>query len=231
MLKALQQKYWSFVLKKHNCKFLSGPRHLRKNALLTIESHVDLGRVEIVSRDLQIGAHTYIRDGSELLDVSSIGRYCSIGKNVIIGIKGKQHPSDWLSTSLFEQPMFDRYMESLDIPDVRIGNDCWIGRDAIIMSGVTIGDGAIIGTRALVTEDVPPYAIVVGTPAKVLRYRFEDELIQRMQASQWWNLPKAFLRQLDFSDPSSCLKRIETESPGHTSYDKLYVTKTGIVVQ
>jgi Acetyltransferase (isoleucine patch superfamily) len=71
--------------------------------------------------------------------------------------------------------------------DIVIGNDVWIGFEAVIMSGVHIGDGAIVGTRALVTKDVPPYAIVGGMPAKIIRKRFEDSVIKDLLKIQWWN--------------------------------------------
>lgn len=71
--------------------------------------------------------------------------------------------------------------------DIIIGNDVWIGYEAVILSGVTIGDGAIIGTRALVTKDVPPYTIVGGMPAKIIRKRFEEETINLLLEKKWWN--------------------------------------------
>ena len=73
--------------------------------------------------------------------------------------------------------------------DIVIGNDVWIGYDAVIMAGVTIGDGAIIGTRAVVTKDVEPYSIVGGVPAKEIRKRFSPEVIKKLMEIQWWNWP------------------------------------------
>ncbi|MDE5614956.1 MAG: CatB-related O-acetyltransferase, partial [Treponemataceae bacterium] len=73
--------------------------------------------------------------------------------------------------------------------DIVIGNDVWIGYEAVIMAGVTIGDGAIIGTRAVVTKDVPPYTIVGGVPAKSIRKRFSEDVIERLLSLKWWDLP------------------------------------------
>ena len=73
--------------------------------------------------------------------------------------------------------------------DIVVGNDVWIGYDAVIMAGVTIGDGAIIGTRAVVTKDVEPYSIVGGVPAKEIRKRFTPEIIKKLMEIQWWNWP------------------------------------------
>ena len=76
-----------------------------------------------------------------------------------------------------------------------IGNDVWIGYEAVIFSGVTIGDGAVIGTRAVVTKDVPPYTIVGGVPAKAIRRRFPDETISRLLDLKWWNWPEERIAQ------------------------------------
>lgn len=79
--------------------------------------------------------------------------------------------------------------------DIVIGNDVWIGYDAVIMAGVRIGDGAIIGTRAVVTKDVEPYSIVGGVPAKEIRKRFAPEVIKRLLELQWWNWPEEKIRK------------------------------------
>ena len=71
--------------------------------------------------------------------------------------------------------------------DIIIGNDVWIGYEAVILSGITIGDGAMIGTRAVVTKDVPPYAIVAGNPAKIIKYRFDDKRIKELLEEKWWD--------------------------------------------
>ena len=83
--------------------------------------------------------------------------------------------------------------------NITIGNDVWIGYEAVILSGVTIGDGAIIGTRAVVTKDVPPYAIVGGSPAKVLKKRFSDDIIEKLLKIKWWNWPvEKIARSLEY---------------------------------
>ena len=79
--------------------------------------------------------------------------------------------------------------------DIIIGNDVWIGYEAVIMAGVHIGDGSVIAARAVVTKDVPPYTIVGGTPARKIRMRFEEETIAKLQQIQWWNWPVEKIRQ------------------------------------
>jgi len=125
-----------------------------------------------------------------------IGKFCSIACKAKFLMTSGNHTMKSLSTYTF--PIF--YEEwGLDVShitdawdnkgDIEIGNDVWIGYDAIIMSGVKIGDGAIIGTRAIVTNDVPPYTIVGGIPAKVIKKRFSDDIILKLLKIKWWDWP------------------------------------------
>jgi len=143
--------------------------------------------------DSSFGIGTYMAaDG--VIKYSDIGSYCSIGPQVIIGGLGS-HPTNWISThpvfyssnkqcgiSFCDRSVFEELKRN------RIGNDVWIGARAIILDGVTIGDGAIIAAGAVVTKDIPPYAIVGGIPAKLIRYRFEDDVIQELLKWKWWDL-------------------------------------------
>lgn len=123
-----------------------------------------------------------------------IGKFCSIACGAKFMLTSANHKMSSLSTYPF--PIF--YEEwGLDVKDIRnawdnkgdiiIGNDVWIGYEAVIMAGVTIGDGAIIGTRAVVTKDVPPYTIVGGVPAKPIRKRFDDATVERLIKLRWWD--------------------------------------------
>lgn len=130
-----------------------------------------------------------------------IGKFCSIACGAKFIFNCANHSLKSLSTYTF--PLF---FEEWDLPksdvvsawdnkgDIVIGNDVWIGYDAIIMAGVTIGDGAIIGTRAVVTKDVEPYSIVGGVPAKEIRKRFSTDIIARLQELQWWNWDADIIR-------------------------------------
>lgn len=123
-----------------------------------------------------------------------IGKFCSIACGAKFIFNCANHTLKSLSTYTF--PLF---FEEWDLPksevatawdnkgDIVIGNDVWIGYDAVIMAGVTIGDGAIIGTRAVVVKDVEPYSIVGGIPAKEIRKRFSPDIIARLRKLQWWN--------------------------------------------
>lgn len=121
-----------------------------------------------------------------------IGKFCQIATNVKFVMNGGNHHLDGYSAYPFV--IFQSYWPEVPfIPnrkkDTIIGNDVWIGYDATIMPGVTIGDGAIIATRAVVTKDVAPYEIVGGNPARVIRKRFDDETIEFLLQLQWWNWP------------------------------------------
>jgi acetyltransferase-like isoleucine patch superfamily enzyme len=148
----------------------------------------------------QIGDHTYGKpkviswgEGASL----RIGKYCSIATNVVIFL-GSEHRIDWVSTYPFPF-LWEEARSITGHPatkgDVIIGNDVWIGYGVTILSGVTIGDGAAIGACSLVTKDIPPYAIVAGNPAQVLRFRFDEETIKALLRIKWWNWPDHQVRE------------------------------------
>ncbi len=122
-----------------------------------------------------------------------IGAFCSIGSGAAFIMAGNQgHRHDWVSSFPFfympEVPHFAGAVDAFEpAGDTIVGNDVWIGSEAVIMPGVKIGDGAVIGTRALVTRDVEPYAIVGGNPAKMIRKRFDDDAISVLREMRWWD--------------------------------------------
>lgn len=124
-----------------------------------------------------------------------IGRFCAIARNVRFIMNGANHKLDGFSTfpfSIFGQG-WERVMphasELSHKGDTRIGNDVWIGHGATIMPGIQICDGAIVGSESVVTADVPPYAIVGGNPARVIRYRFTQDVIRQLLNIAWWHWP------------------------------------------
>lgn len=149
---------------------------------------------------LDVGAFCNLSGGT--INNARFGRYCSIASGVVVG--PHEHPTDWLTTSrtayypkvngwdaLVAGPNLAQvharkrpFPGSCPITD--IGPDVWIGQGAFVKSGLTIGAGAIIGARATVLKDVPPYAVVVGTPGRVLRLRFPEAVVERLLAVAWW---------------------------------------------
>jgi acetyltransferase-like isoleucine patch superfamily enzyme len=124
-----------------------------------------------------------------------MGAYCSIADEVAIFLDG-EHRTDWVTTFPFNKTRESaRHITGHPKTkgDVIIGNDVWIGYRAIIVSGVTIGDGAVIGSNSVVTRDVPPYAIMGGSPARLIRKRFPEDIIARLLKAQWWSLDEGIL--------------------------------------
>ena len=135
-------------------------------------------------------------------DRLKIGKFCSIACGAKFLFTSANHSLRSLSTYPF--PIFFEEW-GLDAKDIRqawdkrgdivIGNDVWIGFEAVILSGVTVGDGAIIGSRTVVTKDVPPYTIVGGAPARPIRRRFEDAVIEKLEALRWWDWDEEAIRR------------------------------------
>ena len=141
------------------------------------------------------GAPRLFWSNGDFAHALEIGSFCSIADDVGIFVgKHGRHTIDYVSTYPLAL-VFGRSTAKVASStengsmSVRIGNDVWIGRGCLIMAGVTIGDGAVIATRAVVNRDVPPYAIVGGTPARILKYRFSPEVISKLAKIQWWDWP------------------------------------------
>lgn len=147
-----------------------------------------------------VGDFSYIASYSRLNNIS-IGKFTSIGPDVLAGMG--THPSrGFISTHpAFFSTLHQVEMSFVDKPHfnefdpIKIGNDVWIGARVIIIEGITIGDGAIIAAGAVVTKDVPDYAVVAGVPAKILRYRFETNEIERLKNLKWWDRDISWLKK------------------------------------
>lgn len=177
-----------------------------------------------------LGAFTFLGGRrTEMRHIGMIGRFCSIAYNIMAGVE--EHPHDFLSASPFFQGAFDwRQADDFragnahalsssshlwwsrrdaQFGKINIGSDVWIGEGALIRRGVTIGDGAVIASRAVVTKDVPPYAIVGGTPARVLKYRFEPAVIEALLQLNWWSYGLSALHGVDLADINQAIDRID----------------------
>lgn len=179
---------------------ISSTQNFNHDCHLKLEQFSRLGDIVVDQSDqaaesLKVGAYSYVRSYSKLLGIAEIGRYCSIGRNVTLGLNPRNHPLDWVSTST----QFSRHYNSELSPTI-VGHDVWVGNNAVVMAGLTIGHGAIIGCDAVVTKDVLPYEIVAGNPALSIRFRFDEAVINQLLASKWWDYDKNELETLDFED-------------------------------
>ena len=151
-----------------------------------------------------------------------IGKFCSIACGAKFLFNCANHALNSLSTYTF--PLFyqewDLDKENItqawnNKGDIVLGNDVWIGFEAVILAGVTIGDGAIVGARAVVTKDVPPYTIVGGVPAKPIRKRFSQEVITRLEKLRWWDWPENRIRQNIHAIQAGNLEQLEEFAVQH----------------
>ena len=172
-------------------------------------------KIKVKSESMSVGEHSYIgpRFRCDCTE-TSIGKFCSIAADVTIA--PGQHPIQWLSSSPVQytpgKKPFSKHpsvkWEHGHKPVV-VGNDVWIGCYAVIQDGIRIGDGAVVGSNAVVTKDVPPYAIVGGVPAKIIRYRFTPKIIEKLLKLKWWDLPDEQIATLPFDDVEACIAKLE----------------------
>ena len=182
---------------------------------VTVEDHVRIAPVS-VHKDVKIGRYTYI-DYNSKISLCEIGRFCSIGPNFLCGYG--THPVNGISTS----PMFYSTQKqngvtlvsknkAVEHKPIKIGNDVFIGANVTVLDGVTIGDGAVIGAGAIVNKDIPPYAIAVGCPIQVKKYRFTESQIAAMLRVQWWNWDEEKLKEIAsmFDDVNGFITKYDT---------------------
>lgn len=198
---------------------VGGARHVRVVGETTVEVEppVTFMTTFQFTTPTRIGAFTYFYSGISVT-CTSIGRYCSIAGGIRIG--DHEHPTEWLSTNPFQYNA-ERFAYSPAAGSFTpaeedgfrgekpvIGNDVWIGSRVTVLRNVTIGDGAIVAASAVVTRDVPPYAIVGGTPARVIRYRFDEATIAELLEIAWWRFTPDQLDGVPFHDVRAAIAEI-----------------------
>ncbi|NVK17371.1 MAG: CatB-related O-acetyltransferase [Methylocystaceae bacterium] len=188
------QDGWSMEIAAFSEKHLSFTEEGTNSDLIQAIHHIE---------DIFIGRKTYMLDGGMLSPHTVIGRYCSISRSVFIG--NSNHPMQFLSTG--STPWPDR-PETPPEKYTIIGCDVWIGANSTILQGRNVGHGAVIGAGSVVTKDIPPYAIAVGNPATVIKYRFDTETIKGLLETKWWTLPETAIEKLPQDNIQACIETL-----------------------
>ena len=154
--------------------------------------------------NLQLGHNVYIGHHSFIgLDVE-IGSYSSIGMNATIG--AGEHTKDWLTSHNIAQSLFKT---TLNDNNLKIENDCWIGANTFIRNGIKIANGSIIGAGSVVLNDTLDYSINVGNPSRIIKYRFNEEIIEKLKVLNWWKLPAIYLKNIQFNDINTAISQLQ----------------------
>jgi len=196
MMRLIKQAIKCLLLKKKYPK-----AYVSFNANVSLDTTLGKGTKilpQTVVANCQISRFTYI-GGNCNIERTEVGPFTSVGPHVLCGLAS--HPVHYVSTypgfytnQTGGATWFGAAIPYNDRKRVVIGADVWVGARAIILGGVQIGHGAVIGAGAVITKDVPAYAIVAGVPAKILRYRFEEPIIRKLLAARWWEAPEDVLR-------------------------------------
>lgn len=205
------RKKYKLIKKMNKNNSLSYNANVSENT--SLEGLNKIGNVSIV--DTKVGVCTFI--GSGKLNNCKIGKFSSISNDVYV--VANTHPLEMVSTFPgfydsviprfpYSTNSFNDFILTENGYECEIGNDVWIGRNVLIKGGVTIGDGAVIGMGSVVTKDVPPYAVVAGVPAKIIKYRFAEDIIDELLKIRWWDwdLEKISDNKNNFSNVDEFIK-------------------------
>lgn len=170
----------------------------------TMDKQSTLGKHNVLFEDVTvlksvIGDHTYIQKNSIVSD-AEVGKFCSIAMGVSVGLP--QHSISMVSSHpafyLKHTPLAKTYSDQdvfIASQKTIIGHDVWIGQNSIIMNGLRVGSGAVIGAGSVVTRDVPPYAVIGGAPARIIKFRFEEKIRHDLLGCMWWDMPEKWLEK------------------------------------
>lgn len=210
------------LLKKYKVKFF--PKIEEDVKVQGLDAAFERYTQHLPGKFMPLGSYSYAQ--SYFGDIATIGRYCSIGKNV--KVMGDAHPLEWMSTSpFFYRKKRARFGGSkrTEFPDfeakgapVVIENDVWVGDNVTLAHGVRLETGCVVASGATVTKNVPPYAIVGGVPAKVIRKRFDEATIARLLETQWWRYPIFAWDDYDMTSPNTLINCI---ADVRRTYDEL----------
>lgn len=200
----IKNPFTIWIIRHLRARVLEYSNNNLKMGFLSTATHCSFGNrntvyENVTLHNVKLGDFTYVASGS-VISNTIVEKFCSIGPDCKIGL-GKHPTRDFVSThpiffSTLKQAQIsfvDRnYFEEFE--KIKIGNDVWIGANVIVIDGINIGDGAIIAAGSVVTKDIPPYAIVGGIPAKIIRYRFENDAIFKLLEIKWWDMDINYLK-------------------------------------
>lgn len=194
--------------------FISKSAYISRSANVAIP--VSIGKEAEIHDRSTLGLYSLLNSYSILYSDTQVGKYCSIGRYCEIGADA--HPMHFLSTSNLqysntlmkghEETTFRRKVKFEYDRNTLIGHDVWVGAKSVIKSGVTIGDGAVIAALSFVNKDVPPYAIVGGVPAKIIRFRFPENIIAALLELEWWELSPKEMTNIEFDNIETAIEQI-----------------------
>lgn len=203
MIKTIFKKLFSFYKKRQYAK---SNNTIQKNCVIGKKVSISNCFFDSYARvaecasihNTEVGSYTSLGRYSKIVH-TKIGKYCAVSWDVTIN--AISHPYNHLTINAFPYvPRVGNFVTERNqtYQEVFIKNDVWIGANSVIMPGITIGNGAIIGAGAVVTKDVPDYAIVVGVPAKIIKYRFSEDIIDALLELKWWDLsPQIIKKNID----------------------------------
>ena len=188
-------------------------RNLKERKVLNVHIPTNFN---VIGRNTYAQPDLWVQNPNE----SKIGSFCSLGNRIILG--HGDHPINYISTSPYfyfsglnwKNENMPTHSEFWDAEPINIGNDVWIGDGVFVKNGVNIGDGAIVASRAVVTKDVPPYAIVAGVPAKVIKYRFDENIIKELLELKWWELDDEIIKQIPYENIEDAIDFLKNVKKG-----------------
>ncbi len=195
---------------------------IAKLASVSSDAHinhpVNLAKNVEIHAQAVIGKFTFINQYSVVYGKTTIGKYCTIARNCEIGVAN--HPLNWLSTLGNFKPYFPKHPDlgssknfhNISHPPTTIGHDVWLGCGVTVKSGVTIGNGAIIAAGAVVSGDIEPYGIYGGIPARLIRYRFDEQIISDLEELKWWDLDTKQIALLPRNEIEKCIEIMKSWS-------------------
>jgi acetyltransferase-like isoleucine patch superfamily enzyme len=204
-----------FLLVENSNKFLLAP--FAEVLLSEIAGFFTVGHYSTINRS-SVGKYGGLGVSSYIAD-TIIGNYCSIGSRVSIG--GYEHPTNWFSTGSWQwgQGLQRWDLQKSSIEELKrnerpenskviINDDCWVGNNVVVLSGVEIGKGCVIGAGSIVTKSLPPYSICVGNPAKVINFRFDDLVVQKLSKLDWCQFSPDELKDINFQNIEVALSQV-----------------------